>query len=205
MSASCSGSSSLVPHSRCSDSARTHPVGVWITPTALLRLPWEEHLAARAAALLSPITWSLGRLPRGSSKSTPSLVLLHRGCQNAHPPAEIPSPRDAKPSLGSGARLHSFERLMTRGHLLTSSPALLRAPTGPLLVGWIFPFVAPHSFLPGYVHHKEIPTLPSPTPVQFSHSVVSNSLQPRGLQHARFLCPSPTPGGACSNSCPLSQ
>ena len=40
--------------------------------------------------------------------------------------------------------------------------------------------------------------------VQFSHSVVSNSLRPRGLQHTRPPCPSPTPG-ACSNSCPLSQ
>ena len=39
--------------------------------------------------------------------------------------------------------------------------------------------------------------------VQFSHSVVSNSLQPRGLQHARSPCPSPTPG-VYSNSCPLS-
>ena len=35
--------------------------------------------------------------------------------------------------------------------------------------------------------------------VQFSLSVVSNSLQPHGLKHARLLCPSPTPG-ACSNS-----
>ena len=39
--------------------------------------------------------------------------------------------------------------------------------------------------------------------VQFSHSVVSDSLWPHGLQHARLLCPSPTPR-ACSNSCPLS-
>ena len=37
--------------------------------------------------------------------------------------------------------------------------------------------------------------------VQFSHSVVSNSLQSRGLQHTRLLCPSPYPG-ACSNSWP---
>ena len=28
---------------------------------------------------------------------------------------------------------------------------------------------------------------------QFSHSVVSDSLQPHGLQHARVLCPSPSP------------
>ena len=39
---------------------------------------------------------------------------------------------------------------------------------------------------------------------QFSYSVVSNSLQPHGLQHARPPCPSPT-AGACSNSCPLTQ
>ena len=43
-----------------------------------------------------------------------------------------------------------------------------------------------------------------PCLVQFSHSVVSNSLQPHGLQHARLPCPSPIPG-AYSNSCPLSQ
>ena len=30
-------------------------------------------------------------------------------------------------------------------------------------------------------------------PVQFSHSVMSNSLRPHGLQHARYPCPSPTP------------
>ena len=40
--------------------------------------------------------------------------------------------------------------------------------------------------------------------VQFSHSVMSNSLWPHGLQHARPPCSSPTPG-ACSNSCPSSQ
>ena len=39
--------------------------------------------------------------------------------------------------------------------------------------------------------------------VQFSRSVMSNSLWPHGLQHTRLPCPSPTPG-ACSNSCPIS-
>ena len=38
--------------------------------------------------------------------------------------------------------------------------------------------------------------------VQFSRSVVSNSLRPHGLQHDRPPCPSPAPG-TCSNSCPL--
>ena len=40
--------------------------------------------------------------------------------------------------------------------------------------------------------------------IQFSHSVVSNSLQPYESQHARPPCPSPTPG-VHSNSCPSSQ
>ena len=40
--------------------------------------------------------------------------------------------------------------------------------------------------------------------VQFSRSVMSDSLQPRGLQHVRSPCPSPTPR-VYSNSCPLSQ
>ena len=39
--------------------------------------------------------------------------------------------------------------------------------------------------------------------VQFSHSVMSDSLWPHGLQHARHPCPSPTPG-VHPNSCPLS-
>ena len=36
------------------------------------------------------------------------------------------------------------------------------------------------------------------------HSVMSSSLRPHGLQHARLPCPSPTLG-ACSNSCPSSR
>ena len=40
--------------------------------------------------------------------------------------------------------------------------------------------------------------------VQFSRSVISDSLRPHGLQHARLPCPSAHPG-ACSNSCPSSQ
>ena len=38
----------------------------------------------------------------------------------------------------------------------------------------------------------------------FNRSVMSDSLWPHGLQHARLPCPSPTPG-ACTNSCSLSQ
>ena len=38
----------------------------------------------------------------------------------------------------------------------------------------------------------------------FSHSVMSSSLEPCGLQHARPPCPSSSPG-VCSISCPLNQ
>ena len=40
--------------------------------------------------------------------------------------------------------------------------------------------------------------------VQFTHSVMSDSLWPHALQHARPPCPSPTPG-AYPNSRPLSR
>ena len=45
--------------------------------------------------------------------------------------------------------------------------------------------------------------IPKVKSVQFSHSVMSNSLQPHGLQHARLPCPSLSPR-VCSNSRPLS-
>ena len=38
----------------------------------------------------------------------------------------------------------------------------------------------------------------------FSLQVVSSPSRPHGLQHARLLCPSPSPG-VCSSSCPLNQ
>ena len=38
----------------------------------------------------------------------------------------------------------------------------------------------------------------------FSHSVMSNSLQPHRLPHTRLPCPLPSPG-VCSDSCPLCQ
>ena len=47
-------------------------------------------------------------------------------------------------------------------------------------------------------------TILATTSVLFSHSVMSDSLWPHGLQHAKLPCPSPTPR-AYSNSCPLSR
>ena len=51
---------------------------------------------------------------------------------------------------------------------------------------------------------KSLSRSPGPIIVQFSHSVVPDSLRPCALQHTRLPNPSPTPG-ACSNSCPSSR
>ena len=68
---------------------------------------------------------------------------------------------------------------------------------GRLLLG-IYPF--PLS-CPSYYH---ILYLKQFLTIQFSHSVISDSLKPHGLQHTRLPCPSPTPG-AYSNSSPSNR
>ena len=66
--------------------------------------------------------------------------------------------------------------------------------------------IAGQSFLPdsclSKAGKKQILCLSSVS--KFSHTIVSTSLRPHGLQHPRLLCPSPTPK-ACSNPCPLSR
>ena len=53
------------------------------------------------------------------------------------------------------------------------------------------------------VIHFSYPQAMITVSVQFSHSVVSDSLWPHGLQHTKPPCPLPTPG-VYSNTCPLS-
>ena len=50
--------------------------------------------------------------------------------------------------------------------------------------------------------HNTRPPFPCLSSVQFSCSVMSSSLRPHGLQHARLPCPSPAPR-VYSNSCPM--
>ena len=67
---------------------------------------------------------------------------------------------------------------------------------------------------PSHLLSSPSPPAPNPSPHQgvypdflllmFSRPVVSNSLQPRELQHTRPPCPSPTPG-VYPNPCPLSR
>ena len=51
---------------------------------------------------------------------------------------------------------------------------------------------------------QDKPKAKHPRSDQISHSVVSDSLRPHELQHARATCASPTPG-VHSDSCPSSQ
>ena len=66
--------------------------------------------------------------------------------------------------------------------------------------------IAKHSGLPGTecLRHRTCSAKVRMLLLLFSHSVMSDSLRPHGLQHARLPCPSPTPR-ACSNSCPSSR
>ena len=57
---------------------------------------------------------------------------------------------------------------------------------------------------PGLLHCRQILYQLSHSSVQFSHSVVSDSLRPHESQHTRPPCLSPTPG-VHSDSCPSSQ
>ena len=67
----------------------------------------------------------------------------------------------------------------------------------------------PGSPVPGIFQARALEWVPLPSPffpysVQFSRSVVSDSLRPHESQHARPPCPSATPG-VHSDSCPSSQ
>ena len=78
---------------------------------------------------------------------------------------------------------------------------LLHAPLRSL----IWPFFFPHCYTcspPSSTFWSQESTwYPSLSSVQFSRSVVSDSLWPHELQHTRPPCPSPTPG-VHPNSCP---
>ena len=112
-------------------------------------------------------------------------------------------------------KLISIESVMPFNHLIICHPLLLPPPIFPSIrvfsnesvlhirwpKYWSFSFsISPSneysrliSFRMDWLDLLEDSQESSPT-VQFSHSVVSDSLQPHGLQHARPTCPSPTPG-----------
>ena len=128
----------------------------------------------------------------------------------------------------SQLKLMFIESVMPSSHLALCRPLLLLPPTPPSIrvfsnesnlrmrwpKYWSFSFsISPSSEHPGLISFRMdwLTSLKSKdfcnTTVQFSsvsHSVVSDSLRPHELQHARPPCPSPTPG-VHSNSCASSQ
>ena len=86
--------------------------------------------------------------------------------------------------------------------------SLLCPPLPGKVIKWLTLFycskaISPHSYL-ALLNRDQIFSNAILISVQFSHSVVSNSLWPHESQHARPLCPSPTPG-VHSDSHPSSQ
>ena len=77
------------------------------------------------------------------------------------------------------SRIDLFDLLEVQGTL----KSLLQHHSSKASILWCSPF-----FIVQFSH-------PYISSVQFSCSIVSDSLQPHGLQHARLPCPSPTPGG----------
>ena len=74
--------------------------------------------------------------------------------------------------------------------LMKGEGSFMERPPGDILLGWC-------AMVEGQRHMETCS-------VQFSRSVVSDSLRPHESQHTRPPCPSPTPG-VHSDSCPSSQ
>ena len=113
----------------------------------------------------------------------------------------FPSPGDL-PDPGSHAVSHIAGQFFT-------SWATREAP---IILEWVATELGSHSLLQSIKNDSKFKNrtycqAPSQIPYShfshFSHSVVSDSLQPQGLQHAWLPCLSPTPR-VCSHSCPIS-
>ena len=82
---------------------------------------------------------------------------------------------------------------MSWGSFISDIKRPLRA-----LLGYIHKYLPIHTL---YIHtHTNLLWSSSQSVISVAQGL---TLRPHGLQHARLLCPLPTPG-ACSDSCPLS-
>ena len=179
---------------------------IWLFAT-----PW---IAARQASLSFNISWSLLKLMsiesvRPSNHFFPCHPLLllpsifptiKRLFSNESVHIRWPkywsfnfsiSPSDENSRLIS-FRINWFDLLAVHGTL----KSLLQTHSLKTSVLWCLAFFCSSSHILTWLLER--------SSVQFSHSVVSDSLQPHGLQHTRLPCPSPIPRG-CSNSSPSSQ
>ena len=95
-------------------------------------------------------------------------------------------------------RVHTHTRSRTHGLKLWSTASFHQLSLSSYPHCTFHPHFSPKGFMNGS------PAPRTPFSVPFSPSVVSDSLQPHGLQHTRPPCPSPTPG-VYPNSYPLSR
>ena len=152
----------------------------------------------------------------GSGGTGPPLVYHPFGPQQPHSHPTFPTVSSARPMIFVDPELFWAASEAPRLLLITVS-VLLRPPEAPSLP---YHWANLTSRLQGHLTSAQ--SLPSPSrghrrafctvlacppdlsPLLFSCSVVSDSLQPHELQHARLPYPPPSPG-VCPNSCPLSQ
>ena len=120
------------------------------------------------------------------SRSVMSDSLQPHESQHASPPCPSPTPGVYSNSCPLSQWCHPTISSFCRPLLLPPS---------------IFPIIRELHIKTTVRYHLTLTRISS---VQFSHSVMSDSLWPHGLQHARPLCPLPTPG-VHPNPCPLSQ
>ena len=138
-----------------------------------------------------PDTWTLHRVTRGSREPEPGRVgpcLTAAGLRGGHD--KVPVTLDEY-ILETQCTLHTSNKqddALCCKHLLQSGSH----------------GECSHQKTKPQGHKETWGFVTSVCSVQFSPSVMSNSLPPRGLQHTRPPYPSPTPR-VYSNSCPLSQ
>ena len=115
------------------------------------------------------------------------------------------APRQASLSITNSwslLKLMSIKSVMLSNHLILCHPLLLLPPVLPSIRVFSSESVLRIRWPKNWSFNFSIG--PSNESVQFSHSVVSDSLRPHEPQHARPPCPSPTVG-VYPNPCPLSR
>ena len=150
---------------------------------------WTEKAEEVVKKLLHEIILRLG-LPRSlqSDNGTPFTSKVTQGVSKA---------------LGETHYLHCAWRPQSSGKVERANQFLksvIKKITQKTSLGW--KEALPIALLHTHIAPKEQVSL-SPS-VQFSRSVMSDSLRPHESQHARPPCPSPSPG-VHSDSCPSSQ
>ena len=135
----------------------------------------------------------------GGRITRPSHVLLQRGWESSE---TMPNSGLVSTPLSHSCSSHSCRTQdQTRSSTVWyNTEQALGLIGGSAFYAWLNSYFTPpywdHYFLILLVYYSDVK-------VQFSCSVISDSLRPHGLQHARPPCPLLTPG-AYSNSCPLS-